>query len=414
MSKVPAYRSRKGYEQAIVTLTDSVSGKRRDYWLGPHGSRESRETYHRVIAEWEASGRRLPDLASVAAKPSNSQHPGPTVTEIVREYWFHAKQEYSRSAAIGVRTTLRVLRELHGSTPAASFGPNALRQVRDSMVQGREVADYPRPPWCRKTVNTRIGHVVRMFRWAASRELIKAEVYHALQTLPALRRGKTVAVDHEPVGPVALALVDAVRPFVSRQVAALIDLQLLTGARPGELIGLRAIDIDTSHDPWRAVLREHKSSHRGKERTVYFGPRAQDILGRFMPGRPIDTFLFSPREAERERYAARPTHRRAPAPQAASGRTLGDCYSVAAYRRAIQRACDRAFPVPSGADAAGWLAEHRWHPNQLRHTAATTIRREFGLEAAQLVLGHSSALVTDAVYAERDQSKVAEVLRRVG
>jgi len=35
-------------------------------------------------------------------------------------------------------------------------------------------------------------------------------------------------------------------------------------------------------------------------------------------------------------------------------------------------------------------------------------------EAAQLVLGHSSAMVTDAVYAERDMTKVVDVIRRVG
>lgn len=31
-----------------------------------------------------------------------------------------------------------------------------------------------------------------------------------------------------------------------------------------------------------------------------------------------------------------------------------------------------------------------WSPNQLRHTAAIEIRREFGIEAAQNTLGHSS------------------------
>ena len=56
----PAYRRRKGYKQAIVTFTDVHTKKRRDYWLGPYGSPESRELYYRLIAEWEASDRRLP------------------------------------------------------------------------------------------------------------------------------------------------------------------------------------------------------------------------------------------------------------------------------------------------------------------------------------------------------------------
>ena len=42
-----------------------------------------------------------------------------------------------------------------------------------------------------------------------------------------------------------------------------------------------------------------------------------------------------------------------------------------------------------------------WHPNQLRHTFATEVRRTHGLEAAQAALGHSKADVTQ-VYAERD------------
>ncbi len=40
----PSYRQRKGYDQAIVTLTDSVTRYRKDYWLGPYGSPESRNS----------------------------------------------------------------------------------------------------------------------------------------------------------------------------------------------------------------------------------------------------------------------------------------------------------------------------------------------------------------------------------
>lgn len=61
-----------------------------------------------------------------------------------------------------------------------------------------------------------------------------------------------------------------------------------------------------------------------------------------------------------------------------------------------------------------WREKHRWHPHQIRHTAGTLIRQAFGLEAAQLALGHSSAKVTDAVYAERDMARVIEVMKRIG
>jgi hypothetical protein len=54
-TKIPKYRHRKGYTQALVTLTDAVTRRRRDYWLGEDGTPESREAYHRVIAAWEAN-----------------------------------------------------------------------------------------------------------------------------------------------------------------------------------------------------------------------------------------------------------------------------------------------------------------------------------------------------------------------
>lgn len=55
----------------------------------------------------------------------------------------------------------------------------------------------------------------------------------------------------------------------------------------------------------------------------------------------------------------------------------------------------------------------RWHPNQLRHSVATAILRQFGIEAAQTVLGHSKANVTE-IYAERDFGLAARDMKEVG
>ena len=54
-----------------------------------------------------------------------------------------------------------------------------------------------------------------------------------------------------------------------------------------------------------------------------------------------------------------------------------------------------------------------WTPNQLRHSRATEIRSRFGLEAAQTVLGHSEADVTQ-IYAERDFELAARIMREIG
>ena len=52
VAKTPQYRIRSGYTQAIVTLTDAKTKKRRDYWLGEQNTAESREKYHVLIATY--------------------------------------------------------------------------------------------------------------------------------------------------------------------------------------------------------------------------------------------------------------------------------------------------------------------------------------------------------------------------
>jgi integrase len=55
----------------------------------------------------------------------------------------------------------------------------------------------------------------------------------------------------------------------------------------------------------------------------------------------------------------------------------------------------------------------RFTPNQIRHTAATRIRRLFGLEAAQTVLGHAKADVTQ-IYAERNLKLAEDIAMKIG
>ena len=78
----------------------------------------------------------------------------------------------------------------------------------------------------------------------------------------------------------------------------------------------------------------------------------------------------------------------------------GDHYTSTSYCYAIHKAC-RAAGVPV------------WGPNRLRHNAATFLRKEFGLEAARVILGHTSAAVTE-IYAEIDRKKAAEIMGVVG
>ena len=78
----------------------------------------------------------------------------------------------------------------------------------------------------------------------------------------------------------------------------------------------------------------------------------------------------------------------------------GERYTAGSVRQAIHRACKKA-----GVDA--------WHTHQLRHNAATFLRKEFGIEAARVVLGHASSAVTE-VYAELDLTRAADIMSQVG
>jgi integrase len=382
--RTPSYRLHKSTGQAVVTLDG------RDFYLGKFGSVASRAEYDRLIAEWLANGRRL--------APSNDA----TISELMVGYVKHADAYYVKdgeptSEAGLIRLSLRELRRLYGHTPAKDFGPLALKTVRQTYVD---------TGLCRTEVNRRTAHVVRFFKWAVENELVPASVHHGLRAVSGLRKGRTDVRESKPVRPVPDAFVDAVRPFVSRQVWAMIELQRLTGMRPGEVCIMRTIDLDTSGRVWVYTPESHKTEHHGKERRIFIGPRAQEVLRPWLRT-DLTAYLFSPAEAEAERLAEMRRNRKTPVQPSqrdrskpGRARNLGDHYDVKAYLHAIHRGCLKAG-VP------------RWGPNRLRHNAATEIRKEFGLDVARAVLGHSSPAVT-SVYAERDAGMASEAMERLG
>ena len=386
--RTPSYRLHKSSGQAVVTI-DS-----RDFYLGNHGTPESRAEYDRLIAEWLANGRRIPGVAGAGGDL--------TVNEMVLAFLRWADGYYRKGGeptkeAVNIRYGVRRLRILYGHSLAKDFGPLALKTVREAMIESG---------LCRNEVNRRTRIVVRAFKWAVENELVPPSVHHGLRAVSGLRRGRSEARESEPVKPVPDAFVDAVRPHVSRQVWAMIEVQRLTGMRPGEVCAMRTSDIDLSGRVWVYTPGSHKTEHHGKERRVYLGPAAQEIIRPWL--RPdLTAYLFSPREAMAAWYAEKRRHRKSPVQPSQKSRAKGrprkgpgERYTTDSYRQSIVSACGDAS-VPS------------WHPNQLRHNAATRLRKEFGLDTARAVLGHSSPVVTEH-YAELDGEKASIAMERVG
>jgi integrase len=410
---LPRYRKHRASGQAVVTLNGV------DFYLGPHGTKASRQEYDRAVAEWLANGRQAPTPAA-----------GLSVLELIDRFWTFAAQHYVKdgepTGEIGaLRAALKPVYDLYGPTPAANFGPLALEAVRGRMVAAG---------WSRGTVNRSVNRVRRLFRWGVSKQLIPAGVAQALEAVDGLRRGRTEAPEAPPVLPVDVATVDATLEHLPPIVADMVRLQRLTGMRPAEVCILRPRDLDRSGDVWMYRPESHKTEHHGRERVVYIGPRAQSVLLRYL-ARDAETFCFRPCDSMAKHLAARRDARQTPenvGNRPGSNRVrrprrqAGERYDVDAYRRAIHRAADKAFPHPDlstiarreltadqAAELAAWQSTRRWSPNQLRHAAATDVRRDFGLEAAQVVLGHAAANVTQ-VYAERDAAKGREVAKAIG
>jgi len=387
-SSLPKYRKHRATGQAVVTL----SGK--DFYVGPYGTNVSKIEYDRLIAEWLANGRRLSD-------PSNQCC---SVSELCVAFMKYAQTYYVKNGSPtseqpAFRLILKLTRKVYGSRSVEEFTPTSLKAIRQMWISGGQV---------RNTINQSTRRLVHVFRWGVEQEMVPVTVYQALAAVEGLKQGRTEAKDNPPVMPVTTENIQATLSHVSQVVADMVRFQLLTGCRPEDVWRLRPCDLDQSEDVWLYRPSSHKTEHRGRERIVFIGPKAQSILEPYLDRKP-DQHCFSPREATQIMREQRAEARTTPIGQGnragtnrkqSPKRKARDHYDTNSYRRAIHRGCTRAG-----------LAT--WNPNQLRHSRGTDIRRDFGLEAAQVVLGHASADITQT-YAERDLSKAMQVAREVG
>jgi integrase len=405
--KPPAYCKHKASGLAYV----KIRGHR--HYLGPHGTPESRAEYRRKIAELWAKPPEAPEAIDLTP----AQIDRLTIIDLGTEYRKHAEQEYRRdgkptATLANIKPALRRLRERYGEQLARDFGPLKLKALRQTWVD---------EGLARKTVNEYTAAVRRAFYWAVENELLPGDRGYALWKVKPLGKGK--ARDTAPIAPVSDETVDATLPHLPPMVADMVRFQRLTGCRPGEVCAITREEVRrlaqaqrgkksrtraqslfpelplpaAELEVWEFHPKQHKMSHKGRPRVVMIGPKARDILRPYLAA-------------------------------AGDGRCFP--YTPAAYRRAIARACERAFKMPEGlrqfpgklspaevaklrAEARAWRDEHVWHPNQLRHSTATEIRARFGLEGSQVVLGHQHASTTE-IYAEKDLAKARAIALEVG
>jgi integrase len=373
----PRYRLHKGTGQAVVR----VNG--RDRYLGKYNSIQSREGYGRIVAEWNAARGSRPLLRATMSYDA-------TVNELMAAYLDHSLVYYRKNGLPtgeidNIRHAFRPLRRLFGETLARDFTSLGLKTVREAMIQAS---------LARTTINARISKVKRCFKWGVAEHLVPESVYGQLAAVDNLKPGRCIAREPVPVKPVPEKVVNKTLPHLPPVVADMVRLQQLTGMRPGEVCRMRPCDVDRRRKVWLYRPAIHKMQHKNRERRIYIGPRAQLILKPYLD-RKSQSFCFSPAESEQRRKAEMRTRRKTKVQPSQIDRSKPNAkrrprerYDRHSLAHAIWRACD----------AAGLK---RWHPNQLRHSAGTLLRRKLDADASRCVLGHSDLRTTE-IYAERD------------
>jgi len=361
--------------------------------LGKDGP-DARSRYTQLLLELQENGGRP------AISPQDL-----TVEELLAAFWIDAQERFRREdgkpagVLFNYQAVMKRLRAAYANSPAADFKALRLIAFRDQMI---------RNGLARTTINTNIHLARAIWRWGVSREMVPADVYVSLHSVKGLEKGRYGLRDNPRVVPVPIEHVNAIKDHVSRQVWALIQVQLSSGARAGEIVGLRACDLNMAADVWSFTPSQHKSD-RYHGRRILIGPRGQEAIRPFLANRSLDHPLFSPADAEAERQADRHAKRVTPKNQGNAPGTNrkrkpqwapAAAYTPDSYRRCINRACVKAgVPI--------------WKPHQIRHLVATLVRGEAGIEVTATVLGHSDIRMAE-VYAERDEQRARTVIAKLG
>lgn len=278
--------------------------------------------------------------------------------------------------------------KLYGSKLSKDFGVRHLAAVRHDMLKSGRLSLW--------TLRNRVYRIKTLFKWAAGLGMIPRNVSLGLSELLSIKEREHPTIKQTTVRtPAPLADVKATLPFLSRQLQAIVKLQALTGARPSEVLCLRPMDVERSGDVWIARPSKHKNSWRGAgyEREIELCREAQFVLHPFLENRLPTAPLFSPREAETERLQGCPGSRAVP-------EVVGDSYSSDVYRRAVERACDKA-------------GVERWTPYQLRHLSGSVAEAELDPVHAGAFLDHADETVTRRYHQDTQRKRMKRETARI-
>jgi len=357
--KLPAYCEHKASNRAFVYLPLG-KGKRKRIYLGDFNSAESLARYDQVVGNW---------LATKQA-PTDDTPSGPTVADVAHRYASEERPRRSESKRYHLDAAVGILSELFAKRPADEFHALQFTRFRTELIARK---------YSRAYANEIISIVKQCFRWAMQRDYITTEQFIKIDSIAPLRPDEAPTKIVEPAKDDD---VSATLPLLSKDFQDTIAFLRATGCRPGEARLMKVGEI--YRDNWMFKPAKHKTSHKGKSRFVPIPSSVREIL---LPRllRPADAFVFGADGGER------PYEKRA----------LGRAIDRAIKKLNEQRAEDDLPPIP------------HWHPYRLRHARATEVRETYGVEVAQILLGHARISMTEH-YAKQTEAKAQEVGKLIG
>lgn len=344
-----------------------------------------------ILARYQEAVRCI--LSDEPAKPDTVPETL-TIVELTAQYFDYAKTIHQTGELRGIKSALNHFVRCCGLVEAAKFGPLKLGSFQQYLVGVGHT---------RQGINKTVKRIRRIFTWAVSVELLPPSIPQALACLPALKRGRTTAPEAPELPAVTDAQISAVLPHLGSRIAAMVMLQRLTGMRPGEVCAISMEEIDRSKaGRWIYRPSKHKTAYRGRTRQIPIVGRALEILSPWvrLDGKP----LFSPAEETADRLSAMRDKRKTKVQPSQLDRSKdspkkipGEKYDTGSFGQAIKRACKIAG-IP------------KWSPNGLRKACAQEISDKLGIEAARVILGHTSAEVTKRHYAMDDLNAAVKAM----
>ena len=431
-----AYRLHKEKNQGYVQYPRQCDDRRpQETFPGEYGSPESQAAYEKSLAYFLTHGT-LPPWIKQSTPPPEAFEPqrggAVTVAQLCQEFLTAQGPGYCASERAAYRVVIERLCSLHAATPVDQFRRPMLRHVRQQMVQLGNSRRY---------IDCQVTRIRGMFDWGVDEDLVPPEIAEGLKSLRRLKPRE--APSYPPIEPVADAVVAQTLPKLPKEAADLVQLLRLTGARPSELMDLKACDIlQTRPDLWEYHLANHKTAHKGHHRCIYFGPQAIEILQRLIGERGQRALLLVQpdwetlkaqhswdagerllrlyqedawkthrtwweylKENSRQLVDLSPTRAQAVFRRAKQGAKrprskAGKRWNRHRFAQLIQRTCQKHG------------IEH-WTPYQLRHAAACQAVQHGSLAATQHMLGHKLATTTNH-YVKGDPDGAARLVAQLG